>query len=59
MTNDKKTKTNQKNNLDREEYGYGFDISVDDMGVIGKNNDVKKNNNTNKSNEKQRPPTNG
>lgn len=23
--------------LDREEYGYGYDRSVDDLGVIGEN----------------------
>ncbi|MEO4051874.1 hypothetical protein [Solibacillus sp. CAU 1738] len=33
---------NKKNGLDREEYGYGFDISVDDLGVIGQNNKAKK-----------------
>lgn len=40
---------NKKSGVDREEYGYGFDISVDDLGVIGQNNKAKKqNNNENK-----------
>ncbi|WP_431030427.1 hypothetical protein [Lysinibacillus sp. LZ02] len=34
----------KKNGLDREEYGYGFDISADDLGVIGQNNQAKKQN---------------
>ena len=49
---------NKDNNLDREEFGYGFDISPDDMDVIGKNRNVKKTNNTKEQNEQQRPPTN-
>ncbi|MCG7436902.1 hypothetical protein P4645_17100 [Lysinibacillus fusiformis] len=45
LTKDKRN----KKPLDREEYGYGFDISVDDLGVIGQNNEAKKqNNNENK-----------
>lgn len=40
--NDKKK--NNKNKLDREEYGYGYDISPDDMGVIGQNTEAKKHN---------------
>lgn len=27
---------------DREEYGYGYDISIDDLGVIGQNDAAKK-----------------
>lgn len=54
----KKNKMNKDNNLDREEFGYGFDISPDDMDVIGKNRNVKKTNNTKEQNEQQRPPTN-
>ena len=34
------TKENKKS-LDREEYGFGFDISVDDLGVIGQNQQAK------------------
>lgn len=46
------TKENRKKNgLDREEFGYGFDISADDLGVIGKNNQAKKQN-TNENKEK-------
>ena len=41
---DKKKK--QKSTLDREEYGYGYDISPDDMGVIGQNTEAKKHNNS-------------
>ncbi len=40
---------NKKSGVDREEFGYGFDISVDDLDVIGQNNQAKKqNNNENK-----------
>ncbi len=34
----------KKRQLNREEYGYGFDISVDDLGVIGQNEQAKKQN---------------
>ena len=34
----------KKNGLDREEYGQGLDISADDLGVIGQNNQAKKQN---------------
>ena len=34
-------KENNKKPLDREEYGYGFDISVDDLAVIGQNQQAK------------------
>ncbi|MFJ8513721.1 hypothetical protein [Lysinibacillus xylanilyticus] len=37
------TKENKKG-LDREEYGFGFDISVDDLAVIGQNQQAKKQN---------------
>ncbi|QDP99936.1 hypothetical protein FOH38_05030 [Lysinibacillus fusiformis] len=40
MANEKQ----KKRQLDREEYGYGFDISVDDLGVIGQNEQAKKQN---------------
>lgn len=46
MANNKKKKSN---NLDREEFGYGYDISPDDLDVIGQNNSAKdKNDNENK-----------
>lgn len=56
----KEKKIKKGNTLDREEFGYGFDISPDDMGVIGKNNNVKnKNNKTEEDrNDQKRPPTN-
>lgn len=43
-----------KKGLDREEFGFGFDISADDLGVIGKNNQAKKQN----SNENKEKPQN-
>ncbi|WP_339252311.1 hypothetical protein NSQ43_01075 [Sporosarcina sp. FSL W8-0480] len=58
MTKDKEKKIKKGNTLDREEFGYGFDISPEDMGVIGKNNNVKNKNNKKKANDEQRPPTN-
>jgi hypothetical protein len=56
----KEKKIKKDNTLDREEFGYGFDISPDDMGVIGKNNNVKNKNNKTKEdrNDQKRPPTN-
>ena len=47
MSKDKK----KKSTLDREEFGYGYDISVDDLSVIGQNQEAKKHNN-NKMKEK-------
>lgn len=38
-----KEKRNKKE-LEREEFGYGYDISPDDLGVIGQNNQAKKQN---------------
>lgn len=38
MTNEQK-----KNEQDREEIGYGYDKSVDDLKVIGQNNRDKSN----------------
>ncbi|MDW0118227.1 hypothetical protein QTL97_14940 [Sporosarcina thermotolerans] len=55
----KEKKFKKGNTLDREEFGYGFDISPDDLGVIGKNDNVKNKNNKKKANDQQRPPTNG
>ena len=56
----KEKKIKKGNTLDREEFGYGFDISPDDMGVIGKNDNVKNKNNKTKEdkNDQKRPPTN-
>ncbi|MCG7343706.1 hypothetical protein MHZ92_06150 [Sporosarcina sp. ACRSL] len=56
----KEKKIKKGNTLDREEFGYGYDISPDDMGVIGKNDNVKnKNNKTAEDrNDQKRPPTN-
>lgn len=56
----KEKKIKKGNTLDREEFGYGFDISPDDMDVIGKNDNVKnKNNKTEEDrNDQKRPPTN-
>lgn len=55
------TKENRnKKEVDREEFGYGFDISADDLGVIGKNNQAKKQNtnqNTEKPQNKKSPET--
>ncbi len=39
---------NNKNNVDREEFGYGYDLSPDDLDVVGQNNAAKaKNQNEN------------
>lgn len=44
-TNNQKGPTGQHDNeKDREEYGYGYDKSVDDLKVIGQNQSAKKNN---------------
>ncbi|MBD7944177.1 MULTISPECIES: hypothetical protein [Psychrobacillus] len=42
MTDKKKKK---ENTLDREEYGYGYDISPKDLGVVGQNEAAKRKNN--------------
>ena len=56
----KQKKIKKGNTLDREEFGYGFDISPDDMGVIGKNDNAKKQKKQQKENsDPQRPPVNG
>lgn len=55
----KEKKIKKGNTLDREEFGYGFDMSPDDMDVIGKNDNAKNRNNKKKNDEEQRPPTNG
>lgn len=49
-----------KRGLDREEFGYGFDISADDLAVIGKNKQAKKqnhNDNKEKPQNKTSPAT--
>jgi len=56
LTKDKRN----KKHLDREEYGYGFDISVDDLAVIGQNQQAKKQNdneNKDKPHNKDNPST--
>ncbi|MDW0114139.1 MULTISPECIES: hypothetical protein [Sporosarcina] len=58
MAKEKKKKMKKGNTLDREEFGYGFDISPDDFEVIGKNNQANKQKDTEKDTEKHRPPTN-
>ena len=56
----KEKKIKKGNTLDREEFGYGFDISPDDMDVIGKNDQAKKQKKQQKENsDPQRPPVNG
>lgn len=45
---------NKKNSLDREEYGFGYDLSPDDLEIKGQNNKAKKNN----DNENKDKPTN-
>lgn len=37
-------KKNKKNKLNREEYGFGYDLSPDDLDVIGQNKQAKKQN---------------
>ncbi|WP_243458277.1 hypothetical protein [Sporosarcina sp. Te-1] len=58
LAKDKKIK--KSNTLDREEFGYGFDISPDDMGVIGKNDQAKKQKKKREEpSDPKRPPVNG
>lgn len=40
-TNIQKNKDLRKNETDREEYGYGYDRSVDDLKVLGQNDSAK------------------
>lgn len=49
-------KKNHKNKLDREEYGYGYDISPNDMGVIGQNTEAKKHNRSSEKETKNKSP---
>ena len=46
-------KKKTKNGLDREEYGFGYDLSPDDLDVRGQNITAKKSNN----NENKDKPT--
>lgn len=39
---DEKKGKNDENKKDREEYGFGYDRSVDDLKVIGQNKNNKK-----------------
>jgi len=42
----KKSNNKKGNSLDREEYGFGYDVSPDDLDVyVQNNNDQKKKNN--------------
>lgn len=42
--NIKRNKDKKKNIKNREEYGYGYDLSVADLKVLGQNDETKKNN---------------
>ena len=42
MSKNKKQQNKPGSTLNREEFGYGYDISIDDMGVIGQNDAAKK-----------------
>ncbi|WP_277587523.1 hypothetical protein [Psychrobacillus antarcticus] len=41
----KKNNNNKSNSLDREEYGFGYDVSPDDLDVYVQNNNKQKKNN--------------
>ncbi|TQR09247.1 hypothetical protein [Psychrobacillus soli] len=45
---------NPRKSLDREEYGFGYDVSPDDLDVRGQNKEAK----TNNDNENKDKPTN-
>ncbi|MEK3952278.1 MULTISPECIES: hypothetical protein [Psychrobacillus] len=38
----KNNKNNKSNSLDREEYGFGYDVSPDDLEVYVQNNNRQK-----------------
>lgn len=38
----KKNNSNKSNSLDREEYGFGYDVSPDDLDVYVQNNNAQK-----------------
>lgn len=42
MSKNKKEHNKPGSTKNREEYGYGYDISIDDLGVIGQNEAAKK-----------------
>lgn len=44
---------NKKNGTDREEHGYGYEKSIEDLKVIGQNNKTK-NNKDNSQEEKKK-----
>lgn len=53
-----KNKKRREKGLGREEFGYGYDISADDLGVIGQNKQAKKqhdNENKDKPTSKNNP----
>jgi len=41
--NNKNEKAKPKNEKSKEEYGYGYDRAVEDLSVIGQNNEQKNN----------------
>lgn len=45
MSRNKQEENKQKKmkNLDREEYGYGYDISINDLKTLGQNESAKTN----------------
>ncbi|GKV64394.1 MULTISPECIES: hypothetical protein [Sporosarcina] len=51
-----KDKPKKDNRKMREEYGYGYDLSPDDLDVIGQNDEAKKNN-ANSQKDKKRVQT--
>jgi len=53
--NNKNEKAKPKNEKSKEEYGYGYDRAVEDLSVIGQNNE-QKNNKLNKLKGKHLPP---
>ncbi|MEI4769137.1 hypothetical protein WAX74_05605 [Psychrobacillus sp. FJAT-51614] len=52
--NNNKNKIKKSNTLDREEYGYGYDLSPDDLDVRGLNDEAE----TIADNENKVKPTN-
>lgn len=42
-----KNNEKRKNEKDREEYGFGYDRSVEDLKVVGQNKSAKKSNDNN------------
>ncbi|MGE7624693.1 hypothetical protein ACQKMD_17035 [Viridibacillus sp. NPDC096237] len=50
--NQEKNKVKKNNDLGREEFGYGFDLSPDDFDVVGQNDEAHKQHN---HEDKQKP----